>query len=195
MPQKLTRWGSALVFSVVCLLSVSTDLPAVAVEPSYSLEIDKSERSLVVRADGRVVRKFQVALGRGGQGDKRIRGDNKTPLGSYHITDFNDASPFLLFMRLNYPNVKDAFYGLRSHLVSQSEFQQIVAAARRGETPPQNTDLGGAIGIHGLGEETPDRLKIQRRLDWTRGCIGMTNAQVTELRRYVEIGTLVTIRE
>ncbi|MSQ66657.1 MAG: L,D-transpeptidase [Gammaproteobacteria bacterium] len=195
MHQKLIRWVSALALGLASQLVSATDLRTAALDVDYALEIDKSERSLVIRADGRVVRKFQVALGRGGLGDKRIRGDNKTPLGTYHITEFNEVSPFLLFMRLNYPNVKDGFYGLRSHLIGQAEFQQIIAAARHGETPPQNTDLGGAVGIHGLGEETADKLKVQRHFDWTRGCIALTNEQIIELRRYVEIGTLVTIRE
>ena len=69
-------------------------LQDVGLEPGYSLEIDKSERTLVVRKGQHVTRKFQVAVGRGGIGDKRIRGDNKTPLGVYRITEFKDDSGF-----------------------------------------------------------------------------------------------------
>lgn len=164
-------------------------------EPPYALEIDKSERVLLVKNGEQVTRRFQIATGRGGLGDKRIRGDNKTPLGVYRITDFNDASAFHVFMRLNYPNVKDAFFGLKNRLITRSDFDRIVDSVRSDQRPPQNTVLGGAIGIHGLGDENADKLKVQRNLDWTQGCIALTNRDVNELRNYVTVGTKVVIRE
>lgn len=170
-------------------------LQEVGLEPGYSLEVDKSDRTLIVRKGKVIARKFQVAVGRGGLGDKRIRGDNKTPLGVYRITEFKDDSGFDLFMRINYPNVKDAFYGLRNHLINRQQFDEIVAAARNNELPPQDTSIGGAVGIHGLGEETEERVKVQQLLDWTRGCIALSNKDVHDLRQYVQIGTKVTIRE
>lgn len=164
-------------------------------EPPYALEIDKSERVLLVKQGERVTRRFQIASGKGGLGDKRIRGDNKTPLGTYRITDFNDGSSFALFMRLNYPNLKDAFFGLKNHLITRDEFERIADALRQDRRPPQDTPLGGAIGIHGLGEETAERLKVQSLLDWTQGCIALNNRDVSELRNFVTIGTKVVIRE
>lgn len=170
-------------------------LQEVGMEPGYSLEVDKSDRTLIVRKGKAIARKFQIAVGRGGLGDKRIRGDNKTPLGVYRITEFKDDSGFDLFMRINYPNLKDGFYGLRNHLIDRRQFDQIVAAARNNEMPPQDTSIGGAVGIHGLGEETEERVKVQQLLDWTRGCIAMRNKDVHALRQYVQVGTKVTIRE
>ena len=168
---------------------------SIGLEPPYALEIDKSERVLLVKNGDKVTRRFQIATGRGGLGDKRIRGDNKTPLGVYRITDFNDASAFHFFMRLNYPNVKDAFFGLKNRLITRGDFDRIVDSVRTDQRPPQNTVLGGAIGIHGLGEENADKLKVQRNLDWTQGCIALTNRDVNELRNYVTVGTKVVIRE
>lgn len=164
-------------------------------QPDYAIEIDKSDRVLVVKHGTRVERRFQIATGKGGLGDKRIRGDNKTPLGTYHITDFNEGSSFELFMRLNYPNLKDAFFGLKNRLITRGDFDRIVDALRADQRPPQNTPLGGAIGIHGLGEETAERLKVHRVLDWTQGCIALDNRDVNELRHYVKVGTKVVIRE
>ena len=185
----------ALLLSCVGLGALADGVKLVALEPGYSLEIEKSKRVLTVRKGDTVARRFQIAVGRGGKGDKRIRGDNKTPLGVYHITEMKADGPFHLFMRLNYPNVKDGFFGLRNRLIDDRQFGNIVRAARQGETPPQDTRLGGAVGIHGLGEETAERLKIHHFLDWTQGCIALTNRDVTELSKYVEIGTKVTIRE
>lgn len=164
-------------------------------EPDYAIEIDKSDRVLIVKRGTQVERRFQIATGKGGLGDKRIRGDNKTPLGTYRITDFNEGSSFELFMRLNYPNLKDAFFGLKNHLITRHDFDRILDALRTDQRPPQNTPLGGAIGIHGLGEETAERLQVHRVLDWTQGCIALNNRDVNELRHYVRVGTRVVIRE
>lgn len=159
------------------------------------LEIDKSERLLRIKFADEVYRQFTIAVGRGGPGDKQFTGDNRTPIGLYRVVGFNDSSRFHLFMRLNYPNVKDAFYGLKSKRITQYEFDRIIDSLRLGELPPQNTALGGAIGIHGIGEETEKTLRIHSKVDWTEGCIALTNAEIAELRAYVTVGTEVVIRE
>ncbi|MBT8446367.1 MAG: L,D-transpeptidase family protein, partial [Gammaproteobacteria bacterium] len=151
-----------------------TRADSISTEEGYSLEIHKKERILRVLAGDEVTREFPIASGRGGSGDKFRRGDNRTPVGVYRIVDFNERSRFELFMRLNYPNVKDAFYGLKNGLISRPEFDAIVAALKQGATPPQNTPLGGAIGIHGIGDVTHEKLRIHDALDWTEGCIALT---------------------
>ncbi len=161
----------------------------------YSVEILKSRRLLLVKQGDRVARQFRAALGNGGVGEKKIRGDNKTPVGVYHITGFNEESEFAIFMRLNYPNLKDGFFALKRSLITRTEFDHIVDAQRRDALPPQDTVLGGAIGIHGIGDETADRLEIHRNIDWTKGCIALTNREIRELRSFVEVGTMVVIRE
>jgi len=162
--------------------------------PLY-IEIDKSDRMLRIKFDDEIYRQFPIATGRGGPGDKLLTGDNHTPVGIYRIVGFNDSSRFHLFMRLNYPNVKDAFYGLKNNVISRYEFERIIDSLRHGRLPPQNTALGGAIGIHGVGEENPNKLKIHSKMNWTEGCVAMTNAEISELRSYVSVGTEVVIRE
>ena len=171
------------------------DVGTLAKPTDYSLEIDKSARVLTLRQGTRIARTFPVALGRGGQGDKRIRGDNKTPIGVYYITEVNEAGGFDVFMRLSFPSVKDGYFGLKKSLISRPEFDHILDAQRQSALPPQNTALGGAIGIHGLGEETITKLEIQNKFNWTQGCIALTNHNVRELRRFVGVGTKVVIRE
>lgn len=166
-----------------------------ALAATYDIEIKKSERVLIVRAGSTVKRTFQVALGRGGRGDKQKTGDNKTPIGTYRIIGVNDRSQFDMFLRLNYPSVKDAFYGLKDSRITRTQFNRIVGALRRNQMPPQNTELGGSIGIHGIGEETVEKVQIHESLDWTRGCIALRNADLHELRPYLDIGTRVVIHE
>jgi murein L,D-transpeptidase YafK len=162
---------------------------------AYEIEVRKSERVLIVRDGGKVREVFPIAWGRGGRGDKQRYGDNKTPVGTYRIVGFNDKSRFELFFRLNYPNVKDAFYGLKNEVISRPEFERIVHALHHDRLPPQDTALGGAIGIHGLGAETPEKLHIQAKLNWTEGCIALRNRDLRQLEPYVAIGTRVVITE
>ncbi len=161
----------------------------------YELEIVKSERKLFVKQHGRIKRSFNIAVGSGGYGDKHRRGDKKTPVGIYQIYGFNNNSRFHFFMRLNYPNIKDAFFGLKDRVIGHNEYNRIVSAWRRGHPPPQNTLLGGAIGIHGLGIENDEKLGIHADENWTEGCIALTNREIEDLRRYVSHGTRVVIKE
>ena len=176
---------------LLALLATSTPLLAA----SYDIEVNKKKRVLIVRDGERVRATFPIALGRGGPGDKHKLGDNKTPVGTYRIVGVNNSTAFDTFLRLNYPNVKDAFYGLKSRLISRREFDRIVAALRHNQVPPQNTRLGGAIGIHGLGEETPEKVHIQNKLDWTQGCIALRNHDLHELQEFINVGTRVVITE
>lgn len=192
---RTARWVAALLCGwMVTQAGAQERLPATPDRP-FEIEISKSRKELVVKRGSEIEKRFSVALGGGGPGDKRQRGDLRTPVGTYRIIDFNESSRFHIFMHLNYPNVKDAFYGYKGNLISRADFERIVAALKQGREPPQDTALGGAIGIHGIGLASPDRLARHRSEDWTEGCIALTNSEIQELRRYVGVGTKVVIDE
>ena len=96
-------------------------------------------------------------------------------------------------MQINYPNLLDAWHGYRNGLISASEFRTIAQAYKNTKMPPQNTALGGYIGIHGLGETNVEKLRIHATQNWTEGCIALKNQEIDELRHYVSIGTPVSI--
>ena len=75
--------------------------------------------------------------------------------------------------------------------ISRQQLQAIVSAHRRGKAPPQNTRLGGQIGIHGLGEADLD---LHRMTNWTRGCVALTDRQVDSLLGWIRVGMTVEIR-
>lgn len=162
---------------------------------NYSLEVSKSLQELLVKDGDQVVRRFRVAIGRGGDGTKRQRGDNKTPTGQYKVLDFKANSRFHFFMLINYPNQVDAWHGYIDDRISAREFKQIIVANRQNQVPPQDTLLGGYIGLHGIGEMNEDKLSIHQRENWTEGCIALTNEEISELRNYVTIGTPIHIRD
>lgn len=116
-------------------------------------------------------------------GDKKKEGDGKTPEGRFIICYINTNTPYLYFYGLNYPNIKDAERGLKQGIISQKEYQQIVAASQSGSIPFWNTPLGGEVGIHGAGN----------LIDWTKGCVAVSDADILTLKDYLNIGTSVEI--
>ncbi len=177
------------------MLGLALPTAGYSASSDYEIEVIKSRKLLLVKRNGSITRKFMAATGKGGKGDKTITGDRKTPVGTYRIVSFNDNSRFHYFMQLNYPNVKDAFFGLKNKVINRNEFDAIIDAIKKGEVPPQDTRLGGAIGIHGIGTVNDKKLMVHENFNWTEGCIALTNEQVSELKRYVDVGTKVVINE
>ena len=68
-------------------------------------------------------------------------------------------------------------------MIHQNEYEAIIEAVSSGKLPPQNTALGGEIYIHGGGTDG----------DWTRGCIGLSDVEMTELFEKTVVGTPVLV--
>ncbi len=166
-----------------------------AVDDRYDLVISRSSQKLNIMDGKQIVKQFHIAYGKGGKGAKRKLGDEKTPLGVYRIINFKGNSKFYYFMQLDYPNLLDAWYGYKNKIISATEFKHITTAIKNNNAPPQNTKLGGYIGIHGLGNTTDQKLAIHNEVNWTQGCIAMTNDDINDLKKYVGIGTRVIINE
>ncbi len=161
----------------------------------YQIEISKSREELMVKRGDEVVRRYRAATGTGGEGSKRQIGDKKTPVGVYKIIDFKTDSRFHFFMQIDYPNLLDAWYGYKNELIDASEFRAITTALKNDKVPPQDTALGGYIGIHGIGETDDEKRLIHEAGNWTEGCIALTNKEINELRQFVSIGTRIVIHE
>jgi murein L,D-transpeptidase YafK len=190
MPDPITR--PRLLPLLLLLLLAAAYAPA---GQAYELQIIKSKQTLLVKDGGLIARRYHIAHGKGGRGPKMRQGDNRTPTGTYRIVDFNAASRFHFFMLLDYPNLKDAVFGLENRRINHSQFEHIVDALKDGKTPPQNTSLGGMIGIHGIGAINEEKLHIHNQFNWTNGCIALTNDEILDLRKFVDIGTKVVIQE
>lgn len=130
----------------------------------------KTARKLVLIREDRVLRIYRVALGRYPLGHKKQEGDAKTPEGAYTLDSKLEDSAFYKAIRVSYPNEQD-----------------ISDARARGVEP------GGKIMIHGL----PNKLSAARvghpMIDWTQGCIAVTNRQMDEIWSMVDLGTPIEI--
>ncbi|WP_110955899.1 L,D-transpeptidase family protein [Anaerosinus massiliensis] len=147
------------------------------------VKIYKAERKLVLYGDGEIIGIFKTAFGFAPVGDKEIEGDGKTPEGSFVICYINDKTPYVYFYGLSYPDSKAAERGLKQGLISQKEYQQFVAVSQSGGIPLWNTPLGGEVGIHGGGNW----------MDWTKGCVAVSDADILTLKDYLDVGTSVEI--
>lgn len=150
---------------------------------ALKIEVKKGEQTIDT-IDG-------IAIGQAGAGQKTHRGDNITPYGEYRIGWVGERSSFHRFFGLNYPSIQDADNARRKGIIDQFTYSDIINAHRYNQVPPQNTALGGRIGIHGLGRADE---KIHRTMNWTHGCIALTNNQIDHLSRWVDTGTLVKIK-
>src|SRR5262249_49780263 len=156
--------------SMLALLFLST----VAATPPCAagatrIEVRTREHALWLCEDGRAVKHFAVALGRGGSG-KRTDGDGKTPLGSYALGAPRPSAEFGLFIPVGYPTEDER---------------------RRGFS-------GGAIGIHGPKRAWRWLGRANLWADWTRGCVALATddhlrAVADWIRRHPGAG--VRIRE
>ena len=162
---------------------------------NYEIHVTKSSNSLKIIKENKIVKRFSISVGRGGAGDKRMVGDKKTPIGVYYVTRLKNSNKFHYFFGINYPNLKDGYHGYKRKIITLSQFKAIKYAAEHKKTPPQNTRLGGAIGIHGIGKQTRQKLLIHKNINWTEGCIAVENHEIEELKKFIRIGTKVRISE
>ncbi|MDR2877142.1 MAG: L,D-transpeptidase family protein [Chromatiales bacterium] len=176
----------------IALLLLLLSGTSACAEPSTWIHVDTHHRTLSVMQGTEVKAVFRgIALGRGGVAPFRRAGDGKTPIGVFYVSWINPDSQYHLFFGLDYPAVMHAEEGYRAHVIDQRTYRAIVDARRRGELPPQDTALGGHIGIHGVGRYDPDDARL---FDWTLGCVALTDQQVDELAQWMSLGTMVVIQ-
>ena len=155
-----------------------------------AIEVRKSERSLVAQcADGEPI-KFRAAMGREPRGAKERHGDMKTPEGTYRVAGPPRSSRFHLFLPIDYPGDRDAERALELGLITKGERDEIVAAWSEERLPPQDTRLGGNLGIHGEGSRWQGDTE---GLNWTYGCVGLADRDIEFLSTRVSKGTPVII--
>lgn len=137
-----------------------------------SLVVNKGSRRLYLLHHQDVLKEYKFALGFAPVGDKKIRGDGKTPEGTYFIDRRNPNSDFHLSLGISYPNATD-----------------VAEARAMGKEP------GGDIFIHGQPNLVAERKKAKKRgSDWTAGCIAVKNREIEEIYAMVRKGTTITLR-
>lgn len=173
------------------LLLILAFPPLSADEHAWVLVDTQAHTLAVIQADGKQTEFDRISIGRNGASGNRFRDDGQTPLGEFKVAWVNRDSPYHIFIGFTFPNVQYAQRAYESGLIDWRLYYDILEALHENRLPPQNTVLGGFIGIHGLGDGD---IRIHNAFDWTRGCIALTNEQIDELMAWIEIGTRVVVR-
>jgi murein L,D-transpeptidase YafK len=204
MQYALTRIRPPLGRRRACLLLVawlgalavcgSLSMPAVARAGSGELWILVDTRALtlsLLRGEALLLSYDNIAIGSNGATWNKRVGDEKTPRGDFRILEVRPSERFHLFMSLAYPNMDHAERAFSDGRLAAAQYERIRQAWAGGGSPPQDTHLGGHIGIHGLGRGS---LEIHGSVNWTDGCIALTNQQIEDLATRIQPGTRVRIR-
>lgn len=155
------------------------------------LQVDTEAQVLKVMQGQQVIHTFDdIAIGRGGPTHDKRRLDGKTPLGEFHISRINNESSFHRFFGFDYPRLEHAERALEKGYLDADGYAAIREAIHSGRVPPQNTPLGGHLGIHGIGSGDPE---VHRDFNWTNGCIALTNREVDELAKWIQLGVRVVV--
>jgi murein L,D-transpeptidase YafK len=169
------RWnqfvGSVMLLSVAAIGSAAGDTLSPHYERADSLLIVKSERKLYLLKAGEVLRDFDIALGLMPEGPKQREGDFRTPEGRYFLEAKNPNSDYFLSVKISYPNHED-----------------LERARAKGVNP------GGQIMIHGQPNEPKYSESRYQGLDWTDGCVAVSNSDMVDIWLMTGEGTPIEIR-
>lgn len=187
--RRVPRWRFALALCGVLALFLAVHAVA-AEDAELQIEIWKSQHRMEVRHGAQILREFDVAFGLAPDGTKQRRGDKRTPVGDYYVTEKHRSGRFHRFLGISYPNIDDADRAYDAGLISAAEWARVFVAIAAGGESAQGTELGGRIGIHGYGPRS-----YIPTLDWTDGCVAVSNEDAEYLYSTVPVGTLVRIHD
>jgi murein L,D-transpeptidase YafK len=132
--------------------------------------VEKHAHRMTVYYRGAITARYRVALGHGGLEGKRQDGDGRTPEGRYTIDRRLPHSAFHKALHISYPSSAD------------------LTAAHAAHVAP-----GGDIMIHGLRNGFGWIGRLHRLIDWTNGCIALSDSEMDALWTAVPDGTPIEI--
>jgi murein L,D-transpeptidase YafK len=135
------------------------------------VKVHKSESKMYLLDGDKVVKEYHVAFGANPKGHKQQEGDEKTPEGSYTLDYKKEDSSFYRAMHISYPNEQDK-----------------ANAKDLGVSP------GGFIMVHGQRNKLGWLSFVTQRFNWTNGCIALTNSEMDEFMKLVNVGTEIEIQ-
>lgn len=133
--------------------------------------VNKAARTLELFRGAELLRSYQVSLGREPVGPKRREGDGRTPEGKYTLDYRKENSSFHRSLHISYPSP-----------------DEVKSAKAQGFEP------GGLIMIHGIRNGLGLIGRLHTAIDWTDGCVAVTNREIEEIWRVVPDGTPIVIK-
>lgn len=161
--------GKATAIALIVAVALLAPVAALAEKADLVL-VKKAEAKLYLLKGGAVFAEFPVVFGGQPQGHKQQEGDRRTPEGRYILDYKKEDSAFFKAIHISYPNAED-----------------IARAAQRGVSP------GGAIMIHGQKNGFDWLSPVAQHVNWTDGCIALTNRDMQAVWEAVDAGTPIEI--
>lgn len=189
--KSLAKGAVPTALGFVLLLLAGSVWAADEAGPAWLLVDTQARTAMLMRGEEVVERFDDIAIGRAGAAADRRLGDDRTPLGTFHIVRINGDSRFHRFYGFDYPTREHADRALAAGVITEKDHKRILSAHAAGREPPSNTPLGGKIGLHGIGAGD---IRVHRDFNWTEGCIALTNYQIDRLSKWLEHGTRVVVK-
>ncbi len=154
-----------------------------------SLRVTKSLRLLeTLDKDKNVLKTYHVMIGRSlFPGPKVQEGDNKTPEGEYVLDWKNPNSKYYKSIHISYPNAEDK---KRAKKLGVKPGGDIMLHGQ----PNQLDVIRDYIDLIGMGSAPEDAIYAALPfINWTNGCVAVTNAEMEELFNEIKIPTKIEI--
>ncbi|MDB5215701.1 MAG: hypothetical protein JWO86_3628 [Myxococcaceae bacterium] len=145
--------------------------------------VHKSKRNVALCKDGKLVKNLRSGLGFAPSGAKVQQGDGKTPEGVFFVPRQLPNSSYYKAFLISYPTVADATRGVAAGLITNAQASQIQSAHAACVEPPQDTNLGGDVELHGNGSSQ----------DWTAGCVALDDANIDLLWSSIGVGDSIVV--
>ena len=140
-------------------------------QQASQIVVSKADKTMYLFQGETLLKSYRISMGRHWQdGHKQKEGDERTPEGTYRIDWRNPKSSAYLSLHISYPNQQDS------------------ESAKAGGYSP-----GGNIMIHGLPNGWGALGKLHQIMDWTDGCLGVTNEEMREIWALTPNGTPITL--
>jgi murein L,D-transpeptidase YafK len=133
--------------------------------------VRKAARRLELYQRGELLKSYAVSLGPHPTGPKQQQGDGRTPEGEYRLDYRNAASSFHRALHISYPGPAD------------------MAAARAHGVNP-----GSLVMVHGMRNGLGWLGRLHLAVDWTDGCVAVTDRDMDEIWRAVPDGTKIVLK-
>jgi murein L,D-transpeptidase YafK len=169
---KRIGWVGFLVLIILLISMVAyNSLPETRLPQHVKVDkIEKGKRLMHVYSNGKMLKTYVISLGFKPSGKKRFEYDGRTPEGKYFISGKNSRSIAYKSLSISYPNKADLKYAAQRH-----------------------RSAGGDVMIHGMVNGMGFIGKFHRLMNWTGGCIGITNNEMDDLFAQVDVGCEIEI--
>ncbi|MEW6076227.1 MAG: L,D-transpeptidase family protein [Thermodesulfobacteriota bacterium] len=170
LPKDNVRLMMKILNALLAFCLLLNSVASLAAEKADLVVVEKSKNRLSLYRNGELLASYHVVFGGNPTGPKERQGDGKTPEGRYILDSKKSNSAYYKAFHVSYPNQQD-----------------LARAKKMGVSP------GGDIMVHGQKNGLSWLSFLAQRVNWTKGCIALSNADIDAMWKLVDAGTPIDI--